>query len=159
MSATRPPEDSSGTTEEPQDGADAWANGTAKSAHKRKARGKTRVSANELQGPSPSAATNLAIADIALRGGSALARQAIERALLGRQYAPSKARKILKGRTMRESLLHTALARIAFRSMPGAIVVGGALLAKTLYDRGKARQEPRQDDDTLEDIARKGDGS
>jgi hypothetical protein len=32
--------------------------------------------------------------------------------------------------------------RIATRSLPGAIAVGGALVAKKLYDRRKARRNP-----------------
>jgi hypothetical protein len=34
--------------------------------------------------------------------------------------------------------------RIATRSIPGAIVVGGGLLAKSLYDRKKARDEEKR---------------
>jgi hypothetical protein len=30
--------------------------------------------------------------------------------------------------------------RIATRSIPGAVIVGGAILAKTIYDRRKVRQ-------------------
>ena len=35
-----------------------------------------------------------------------------------------------------------ALVRIATRSVPGAIVVGGGLLAKTLYDRRRRSKRP-----------------
>ena len=38
-----------------------------------------------------------------------------------------------------------AIARIATRSVPGAIVVGGGMLAKALYDRRRARQEAVQE--------------
>jgi hypothetical protein len=36
-----------------------------------------------------------------------------------------------------------ALVRIATRSVPGAIVVGGGLLAKTLYDRRREKRAPK----------------
>ena len=36
---------------------------------------------------------------------------------------------------MVQTLVGTALARIATRSVPGAILVGGGMLAKALYDR------------------------
>ncbi len=36
-----------------------------------------------------------------------------------------------------------ALVRVATRSVPGAIVVGGGLLAKTLYDRRRAKRAPK----------------
>lgn len=95
---------------------------------------------DDIHGPSPDAGTNLAIADIALRGGAALVRRAVERNFFGPSLTPRQLRKVVKGRTLTESLLHGALARVALRSVPGAIVVGGALVAKTLYDRGKARK-------------------
>ncbi|KHK89975.1 hypothetical protein [Novosphingobium malaysiense] len=117
---------------------------------------KAKVSPEELRGPSPNIATNLAIADIALRGGSILAREAVERAFLGKRYTPSKAKKILKGRTMGENLLHRMLAKVALRSVPGAIVVGGALMAKTLYDRSKAREASLEGEAKLEDMAEEG---
>ena len=40
-----------------------------------------------------------------------------------------------------------ALLRVATKSVPGAIVVGGGLLAKTLYDRKKASKQPKQTPD------------
>ena len=97
-------------------------------------------SPEQLHGPSPNPATNLIIADVALRGSATLARRAVERGLLGSRYTPSKAKSILKGRTMGETLLHTAIARFAVTSVPGAILVGGGLIAKTLYDRSKGHQ-------------------
>lgn len=98
----------------------------------------------ELHGPSPNPATNLVIADIVLRTGTTLARRAVERGVLGASYSPRKAKSILKGRTIGETLLHGALARVAIGSVPGAIVVGGALVAKTLYDRSRGRQAREQ---------------
>jgi hypothetical protein len=94
----------------------------------------------DASGPSPNPMTNLVIADIAMRGGGRLLRHAIERTLLGAKYTPDKARDIVKGRSMTQTLLGTALARMATRSVPGAIVVGGGLIAKTLYDRSKDRR-------------------
>jgi hypothetical protein len=42
--------------------------------------------------------------------------------------------------TLLSGIAGIALVRIATRSVPGAIVVGGGLLAKTLYDRRKAKR-------------------
>lgn len=105
---------------------------------------KTGKALRETQGPSPNPMTNLIIADVALRGGGRLLRHVVERTLLGVKYPPDKARNIVKGRSMTQTLLGTAVARVATRSVPGALLVGGGLLAKTLYDRrrrGKARAE------------------
>lgn len=101
---------------------------------------KARASAKKNHGPSPNPMTNLAIADIALRTGTMLARRSVERSILGAKYTPKKAKAILKGRSITETLLHTAVAKIATRSVPGAIVVGGGMLAKTLYDRRRGRR-------------------
>lgn len=110
----------------------------------------------EVHGPSPNAATNLAIADIALRGGSILMRRAIEQTFLGKKLGTRQAKKIINGRTLGETMLHGALARVALRSVPGAIVIGGALVVKTLYDRRKARDAQIQGEATLADMAKKG---
>lgn len=83
---------------------------------------------------------NLVLADIALRGGGALLRRAVEGSLLGKAAGSARPRKVIKGKTMTQTLVGTALVRIAARSVPGAIVIGGGLLAKTLYDRKRARK-------------------
>ncbi len=107
-------------------------------------------------GPSPNPKTNLILADLALRGGSILLRQGLERSLLGRKYMPDKAGKILKGRSMGESIMASAIVKVATRSVPGAIVVGGGLLAKTLYDRRKARQARIDGEAALDKLAEDG---
>ena len=110
----------------------------------------------ELHGPSPNPHTNLLIADVALRGTSLIARRAMERGLLGSKYTPSKAKAILKGRTIGETLLHTAIARVAVRSVPGAILVGGGLIAKTLYDRARSHQARGEGEAKLHAMAKDG---
>jgi len=42
--------------------------------------------------------------------------------------------------SLRRRVASAALVRVATRSVPGAIVVSGALIAKALHDRRKARQ-------------------
>lgn len=132
------------------------AEAAAKAAGKAAREVKAKVTPQDVHGPSPNLATNLAIADIALRGGSALVRRAVEQTFLGKALGPKQAQKVLKGRTIGESLLHGALARVAMRSVPGAIVVGGALVAKTLYDRAKAREAKQKGDEILATMAKDG---
>lgn len=94
--------------------------------------------------PSPSPMTNLILADVLLRAGGSLLRRTVETGVLGQTFGKNKAKKIVKSRSMTQTLIGTAIARIATRSVPGAILVGGGLLAKTLYDRrrkAKARIE------------------
>ena len=99
--------------------------------------------ADQAEGPSPNPMTNLLIADLALRGGGQLLRHAVERTVLGAKFSPDKAKKVIAGRSMFQTLIGTAVARIATRSVPGAIVVGGGLLAKTLYDRRQGKRTAR----------------
>lgn len=114
--------------------------------------------------PSPNPMTNMILADIALRSGGALLRRAVETGLLGaaigkagkKAAAKTKAGKVIKGRSMTQTLVGTAIARIATRSVPGAIVVGGGLLAKTLYDRRKGKQAAKDGAKALDEQARKG---
>jgi hypothetical protein len=91
-----------------------------------------------------------------LRGGGLLARRGIERALLARRYSPEKAKNIVKGKTMKQTLLSAAAARVATTSVPGALIVGGGLLAKTLYDRRKGRAAAIEGEKTITEIAEKG---
>lgn len=91
--------------------------------------------ADTLSSLSPSPMTNLILADILLRAGGSLLRRTVETGVLGQPLGKGKAEKIVKGRSMAQTLIGTAIARVATRSVPGAILVGGGLLAKTLYDR------------------------
>lgn len=116
--------------------------------------GKAETAIKETSGPSPNPATNLIIADIALRGGGRLLRHVIERTLLGVKYPTAKAHKIVKGRSMTQTLIGTAAARFATRSVPGALIVGGGLIAKTLYDRSRNRAQARAEGEkAIEDQA------
>ena len=104
---------------------------------------KAKAVVAETEGPSSNPMTNLIIADLALRGGGQLLRHAVERTLLGAKFSPAKAKNIVAGRTMFQTLLGTAVARIATRSVPGAILVGGGLLAKSLLDRREDKRTAR----------------
>lgn len=108
--------------------------------------------------PSPNAKTNLVVADIVLRSGGVIVRNGLERGLLGANYAPKKAAQILKGRTLGQTLVGAAIAKIATKSVPGAILVGGGLLAKTLFDRRKGRLAQLEGEKPQEAMAEKGDG-
>lgn len=96
----------------------------------------------EKHGPSP--LTTLILADIALSAGSAL----LQRGSIGRALAKSLPASLgakaadgsLKTPSLAGSLVGTALARVATRSVPGAILVGGGLVAKALYNKRKAQK-------------------
>jgi hypothetical protein len=76
-------------------------------------------------------ADNRVLADIVRKGGGKLLNAAIDILLPGDSEKPAaKKRKSLLG-----GLAGVAAVRVATRSVPGAIVVGGAMLAKRLYDK------------------------
>jgi hypothetical protein len=113
--------------------------------------------------PSPNPATNLLLADIALRGGSALLKRAVEAGLVGtvgkgprQNKSTGTGKGTVKGSSLGRNLVGTMLVRVATRSVPGALIVGGGLLAKTLYDRKRSRAAARQDADKLAERGRKG---
>ena len=105
------------------------------SKRRKKSKGAAKATdENGLPGFSPNPMTNLILTDIALRGVSRVARRVTEQKLLSKRY-----KKVMSGRSVGETLLAAAVARTATRSLPGAVIIGGGLLAKTLYDRKRGR--------------------
>lgn len=99
--------------------------------------------------------TRTILAGVALRTGSSLLKRSIDRGILGaapealKSAAKAAGAKAIESaakpkRSLGARLLTAAATRIATRSVPGAIVVGGALLAKTLHERRKNRQGPKR---------------
>lgn len=110
----------------------------------KRAAGKAKTALAASDGPSTNPMTNLIIADLALRGGGQLLRHAVERGVLGAKFGKGKANRIVGGSTMAQTLIGAAVARIATRSVPGALLIGGGLLAKTLFDRRHSKAEARR---------------
>lgn len=96
-----------------------------------------------IPGLSPNPMTNLIVTDIALRGAGRIARHIAEKTLLRTRYSKEAADKVVEGRSMVQTLASVAVARIATRSVPGALIVGAGILGKTLYDHAKGRREAR----------------
>jgi hypothetical protein len=74
------------------------------------------------------------ITHLARRGGNRLIDLTLGRVLPEDPTLPKKRPTLLGG------LAGAAAVRIATRSVPGAIVVGGGWLAKTLYERRRAKR-------------------
>ena len=100
-----------------------------------------------IPGPSHSPATNFLLADIAIRAGTYLARRGVEKGLLANRYGRETAKDIVNNKTLGQTLISFALARVATRSVPGAIVVGGGAMAKALLDRRKNRFRAKAEGD------------
>lgn len=105
---------------------------------------KTAKALERVPPPSPNPMTNLILTDLLLRGGGQFLRHAVEGALLQTKYDKKKAKRIIQGRSMTRTLVSTAIARVATRSVPGAILVGGGMLAKMLYDRSQGKKARRE---------------
>ena len=100
-----------------------------------------------VPGPSPNPATNLIIHDVALRAGGRLLRLGLEKGLLSNRYGGKAAKEMVENRSVVQALASYAVARVATRSIPGAVIVGGGLLAKTLFDRGRGRRQAQREGD------------
>ena len=103
----------------------------------------------EVAGPSPNAATNLLIHDLVLRSVGRIARQTVEKGLLQRRYGRNFAKDAVENRSMLHALAAYGATKVATRSLPGAALVGGGLLAKTLWDRARGRRSARRAGDKL----------
>jgi hypothetical protein len=122
----------------------------------RKVVDKTRGGVASVPGPSTNPATNLLVADIAMRAAMRLFRRTVEKGLLGARYDPAKAHDIVEGRTLAMTLISSAAARMATRSVPGALLVGGSMLGKALLDRSMSRRKSiRKGDKALTEQAEK----
>ena len=97
-----------------------------------------------MPGPSTNPATNILIADIALRGAGRLMRNSLQKGMLRAGYSKQTASDMINNRTMLSSLILYGASKVATRSIPGALAIGGGLLAKTLYDRGLSRRDARR---------------
>ena len=94
--------------------------------------------------PSPSAGTNLVIADIVLRAAGGLLRDRLEKGLIVKSHGKGKAERLVGGRGMATSLALWGASRLARRSPLGLAVVAGGLAAKVFYDRGKRLEARRR---------------
>jgi len=109
-----------------------------------KAAAKTRKGIETVPGPSPNAATNLMIAEIAVASAGRIARRSMEKGLLKAKFEREQAAAIVEGRGMTHTMITAAVARLATRSVPGALLVAGGLFAKVVFDRSVSRRKSRR---------------
>lgn len=114
-----------------------------------KVRQRTPGRRRRVPGPTENPATNVIMADVAMRAGSYVLRSAVEKGFLKGRYGKDTASEIVSNRSLKKTLASFALAKLATRSLPGAVIVGGGMVAKTLFDRGRARRARRAGDREL----------
>ena len=91
--------------------------------------------------PRTNPATDFILADLVLRGLSVIARMAVEKALLRQRYSPKAAKEILAKRPLGQRVLLAGASRLAVRSVPGALFVGGGILGKVMLDRIRNKRQ------------------
>ena len=98
--------------------------------------------------PVPGAGVNLAIAEIILRGVADRMRGQVDADLskADKHKLNTGERDTVDGRSLLTSIGLYAAARLAGRSRAGLGLVAGGLLAKSLYERGKAVRKRRGKD-------------
>ena len=111
---------------------------TAQRPERRRSR---RARLRRVPGISTNPATNLLIADVVLRGLTRLVRRNIEKSMLRAQYEPEEAKRILNGRSIGQTITNHTASRIATRSLPGAVLITGGLLAKAMFDRSQSKRK------------------
>ena len=87
----------------------------------------------------PKAETRALWSDVALRTATRLVRTNLLDMALNKVMTP-EARAQTQPNSLGMSLIGMAAARIATKSVPGALLVGGGLLAKALYDRNASKK-------------------
>lgn len=110
----------------------------------RRRRTKTVDRGQDVPGLSENPATNLLLAEIAMRAGSTVLRRVVERGLLKGRYGKETARDIIGNRSLKRTLATTAVSRFATRSVPGALIVGTGLAAKLLFERSQSRRKAKR---------------
>jgi hypothetical protein len=92
--------------------------------------------------------------DLALRKAGAAAKGALDRQLAGVGFSTSEARQTARRKSMVRSIAAAAVARLATRSVPGAIAASGILAAGALIGRrnpaGDAPEAPAAVEDSAE---------
>ncbi len=88
--------------------------------------------------------TGLLISDVLMRSGGRVLRMAVDKGMLQSGFDPKLAKTIVKNRTLGQSLVTLGISKVMTRSLPGAVLVGGGLVAKTLFDRSQSRRASRR---------------
>lgn len=82
--------------------------------------------------------------EIAIRAVGSVMRRSFEKRVISRNYNDHTAKHVVENRSMVHAITAFAATKLATRSVPGALLVGGGLLAKTLFDRGTSKRKSRK---------------
>ncbi|MBD59928.1 MAG: hypothetical protein CL808_07400 [Citromicrobium sp.] len=113
------------------------------------ARGQARARGEAVPGLSPNPASNLIMANAIVRTGSILLRKAVDKRMLQKRYGKETAEAAVENQGLGSTIVSFLMARTAAKSSTGAILVGGGMLAKTLYDRRQGKKAALKGDAEL----------
>ena len=102
----------------------------------------TRVAKKAMPKPE----TRALVTDVALRTVGRVMRQSANRKVVG-SLISGQARRAAKRGGLTSSLVGVIAARIATRSVPGALLVGGVLAVKAVRDYKRVQKEQAEDGD------------
>ncbi len=103
-----------------------------------------RTKKGNVAGPSDNPAANLLFADIMVRTGSYAFKQIMQRRMLRDRYDRQTAKEIVNKRSLAKTATSFVVAKVATKSLPGALVVGGGMLVKTLFDRSQSHRAAKK---------------
>ncbi len=82
--------------------------------------------------------------DILLRSFGKIVRRRIESGLLNRTRESDETKLLIESRSLVQAVATYGVARVATKSVPGAILVGSGLVMKMLFDRSQARRDAKR---------------
>ncbi|GEM_PF-1469240 len=94
-----------------------------------------------LPAPGEPPPANLLLADLVTRIGTYWLRDGVEKAFLKQRYDADTAHELVNNRSAIRKLTAIGLAKVATKSVPGAIIVSTGVLGKVLFDHSKARRK------------------
>ena len=103
-------------------------------------RGQARARGETVPGLSPNPASNLIMANAIVCSSSILRWQGVDKRCRRGRYGKDTAEAAAENQGLGSTLTALALSKVAARSSTGAVVVGGGMLARALYDRRQAKK-------------------
>ncbi len=101
----------------------------------------------KVPGPSDVPTANLLMAGIAVKAGSYLISDFVQKRLLKGRYGVEDANAIVQSRGLKYKAASLIAAKVATKSVPGAALISGGLVAKALFDRGGKRRKAKREAD------------
>ena len=87
------------------------------------------------------------MAGIVMKAGSYLVSDFVQKRLLKGRYGVEDAKAIVESRGLKHKAASLIAAKVATKSVPGAVIISGGLVAKALFDRGGKKRKAKREAD------------